>query len=1111
MKRMLINATHEEELRVAIVDGQRLLDIDIEHKQREQKKSNIYKAVITRVEPSLEAAFVDYGAERHGFLPFKEIAREFIKDSKKNDGGRPNVKDGIKEGQEIVVQVEKEERSNKGAALTTFISLAGRFLVLMPNNSRAGGVSRRIEGDERSELKNAMAGLVTPDGMGTIARTAGVGRTTEELQWDLDYQAEIWGAIETAAADRKAPFLIYQESNIIVRALRDYFRSDIGEIIVDEQATFDQASGFLKMYMPQNIRKLKLHTDDVPLFNRYQIESQIESAFNREVRLPSGGALVIDHTEALVSIDINSARATKGSDIEETAANTNLEAADEIARQLRLRDLGGLVVIDFIDMLANKNQRAVENRLRDALKHDRARVQIGRISRFGLLEMSRQRLRPSLGETSDDVCPRCHGSGTIRSVESTALSILRLLEEEAIKENTGQVLADVPVDIATYLLNEKRVNLNDIETRNEVTILIVANTTLETPNYSLQRVRSSEDQHDVNHKKSYELPTETSESYTPSNSMENRTKPEVAAVSTVIPDVPAPVPTVTSAAVESGGGLKKIIGKVTSLFGAKGEEETAAETAATAEKSTQGPSNKSNQNRNNSNNRDNQSRRRGGRQSQKGDKRRGGNNDARGDKRSAQSSDKNDSQNDQENRGGRGRGRGRGGNRNQNRNDKRQQNSQTQESAEQTDENASPKSARDDKANNDRPNSRRNNRNQRGRKRDAKESTTEEASKAQESSATENTQPAGQSDATGHDGDNRKAKDGSARNSDALEKTASIAAGGASVEAATSSITDDNMGNRAPAQSSASDEYSSVDEVNGNTLDQSNENNPVADEQATRRRRGPGRRRQRVDKKRQASTDTDGPQSSTENERLTDSNAQLREQGSQTASSDSKPDSRSTANGRTSNQDTTSNQAASADNKNLSDKPTQESDSPKANGTTAKSASLDDQPASEKISSKPVKAAEKPTKSPDRARTSNHSAEIDKTSSSVSNAGQSNGSKAANSDSFTSDADRSSARSANAKDKVSTVDNKPSTGSDSTAGKAVASSVAATGGAAEASATSDKGSDSENGSRVSQRQPSQLKSSVRSLASKESGSMSFASRKVSDVDKEANATEKSSD
>ncbi len=605
MKRMLINATHEEELRVAIVDGQRLNDLDIEHKEREQKKSNIYKAKITRVEPSLEAAFVDYGAERHGFLPFKEIAKEYLSDKAHRGDGRPNVRDGIKEGQEILVQIEKEERSNKGAALTTFISLAGRFLVLMPNNARAGGVSRRIEGEERTELKAAMAEVNTPDGMGTIVRTAGVGRTSEELQWDLDYQAAIWAAIEEAAEGKKAPFLVYQESNIIVRALRDYFRSDIGEIIVDEQATFDQSAEFIRMYMPQNARKLKLYEDDVPLFNRYQIESQIESAFQREVRLPSGGALVIDHTEALISIDINSARATKGHDIEETAANTNLEAADEVARQLRLRDLGGLVVIDFIDMMSNRNQRAVENRLRDALKQDRARVQIGRISRFGLLEMSRQRLRPSLGESSENVCPRCQGHGTVRGTESTALSILRLLEEEAMKDNTDRVFADVPVDVATYLLNEKRASINEIETRNEVTLLIVANPTFETPNYTIERVRASDSDHDTVKKNSYELATDNVEAQAKEDA--KPAKPiERAAVGNVVPDMPAPTPAKAmaataaaaagTAAVAKPGGLKGILGKVTSIFGGKPAE--VAPPAPTPEEEKTAARKSSNNNRN---------------------------------------------------------------------------------------------------------------------------------------------------------------------------------------------------------------------------------------------------------------------------------------------------------------------------------------------------------------------------------------------------------------------------------------------------------------------------------------------------------------------------------
>ena len=515
MKRMLVNATQPEELRVAIVDGQKLDNLDIEHKSREQKKSNIYKAKITRIEPSLEAAFVDYGADRHGFLPFKEVAKEYIAESARKDGGRPNVKAGIKEGQEILVQIEKEERGNKGAALTTFASLAGRFLVLMPNNPRAGGVSRRIEGEERTDLKSAMNDLEIPDGMGIIVRTAGVGRSTEELQWDLDYQVKIWEAIQSAGENAKPSSLIYQESNVIVRALRDYFRGDIGEILVDEPEVFNQAQTFMSQYMPQNIRKLKMYSDDVPLFNRYQIEGQIESAFQREVRLPSGGAIVIDHTEALISIDINSARATKGSDIEETATNTNLEACDEIGRQLRLRDLGGLVVIDFIDMMVSKNQRQVENRLRDVAKIDRARVQIGRISRFGLMEMSRQRLRPSLGESAEIVCPRCVGQGTIRTVESLALQLVRLFEEESLKENTGRVLIKMPVPVATYLLNEKREAIREIEERNNAVALLVPDTNLDTPHYEIERIRTSETDHQSHQLKSHELAEVPTTTYTP--------------------------------------------------------------------------------------------------------------------------------------------------------------------------------------------------------------------------------------------------------------------------------------------------------------------------------------------------------------------------------------------------------------------------------------------------------------------------------------------------------------------------------------------------------------------------------------------------------------------
>ncbi|WP_020394528.1 Rne/Rng family ribonuclease [Thiolinea disciformis] len=493
MKRILINATQAEEIRVAMVDGQRLYDLDIEHPFRAQKKSNIYKGVITRIEPSLEAAFVNYGAQRHGFLSFREITPEcYHPDAKKNANGRTNIKDMIREGQEIMVQVDKEERGNKGAALTTYISLAGRYLVLMPNNPKAGGVSRRIEGEDRQQIKQTLSDLEIPEGMGAIVRTAGVDRELEELSWDLDYLKTLWNAITSACDEHKAPVLLYQESNVIIRALRDYFRRDIGEIIIDNPAVYNQARDFMQSVMPQNLRKLKLYQDNTPLFSRYQVEYQIETAFQRTVTLPSGGAIVIDHTEALISIDINSARATKGHDIEETAFNTNLEAADEIARQLRLRDLGGLVVIDFIDMLPNKHQREVEKRLKEALKIDRARVQVGRISRFGLLEMSRQRLRPSLGESSQLVCPRCEGQGHIRNTDSLALSILRLIEEEAMKEMTGRVVTKVPVPVATYLLNEKRDALSDIQKRRNIQLIVIPNPHMDTPHFEIERVRSDE-------------------------------------------------------------------------------------------------------------------------------------------------------------------------------------------------------------------------------------------------------------------------------------------------------------------------------------------------------------------------------------------------------------------------------------------------------------------------------------------------------------------------------------------------------------------------------------------------------------------------------------------
>ncbi|MFM7065999.1 MAG: Rne/Rng family ribonuclease [Gammaproteobacteria bacterium] len=504
MKRMLINATQQEELRVALVDGQKLYDLSIEIPSREQKKANIYKGRVTRVEPSLEAAFVDYGAERHGFLPLKELSRDCFRQPVQ--GNKYVIRDVLTEGQEIVVQVEKEERGNKGAALTTFISLAGRFLVLMPNNPRAGGVSRRIEGEDREVTREAMDALQIPDGMGAIVRTAGVGRTTEELQWDLDNMRTNWDAIAAAAKDRPAPFLIYQESDAVTRALRDYLSDDVGEVLVDDAATFERAREYMQRFMPpEYLRKLKHYQDDVPLFTRYQIENQIESAYGHKVNLPSGGSLVIDHTEALVAIDINSARATKGADIEATATNTNLEAADEIARQLRLRDLGGLIVIDFIDMESTKNQKAVEDRLREAVKQDRARIQIGRISRFGLLEMSRQRLRPALEESTHMPCPRCNGLGTIRGIESLSLSVLRLIGEEARKDRTAKVIAQLPVEVATFLINEKRHDLRRVEERSNVGIVLVPNPTLETPNYILRRVRDDETGFAENTLRSHEM------------------------------------------------------------------------------------------------------------------------------------------------------------------------------------------------------------------------------------------------------------------------------------------------------------------------------------------------------------------------------------------------------------------------------------------------------------------------------------------------------------------------------------------------------------------------------------------------------------------------------
>ena len=491
MKRMLFNATQAEELRVAIVDGQKLIDLDIESASKEQRKSNIYKGIVTRIEPGLEAAFIDYGNERHGFLPFKEVSRScFVEGA--GESGRPRIQDALREGQEIVVQVEKDERGNKGAALTTYVSLAGRYLVLMPNNPRGGGVSRRIEGEDRNELRDIMGQLDIPAGMSVIVRTAGIGRGVEELQWDLNYLLQLWTAIDTAASSQKGAFLIYQESSLVIRAIRDYFQPDIGEILIDTEAVYEQARQFMSHVMPGNVNKVKPYRDDVPLFSRFQIEHQIETAYSREVNLPSGGAIVIDHTEALVSVDVNSARSTRGADIEQTAFNTNLEAAEEVARQLRLRDLGGLVVIDFIDMENQRNQRDVENRLRDALHHDRARVQTGKISKFGLMELSRQRLQPSLGESSHQPCPRCSGTGFIRGIESTALHILRIIQEQAMKENTGAIHVQIPVDVATFLLNEKRADIVAVESRLKVSIVLIPNIHLVTPHYKITRLRHDE-------------------------------------------------------------------------------------------------------------------------------------------------------------------------------------------------------------------------------------------------------------------------------------------------------------------------------------------------------------------------------------------------------------------------------------------------------------------------------------------------------------------------------------------------------------------------------------------------------------------------------------------
>ena len=584
MKRMLFNATHQEELRVAIVDGQKLIDLDIETAGREQRKGNIYKGVITRIEPGLEACFVSYGEERHGFLPFKEVARSYFKEGV--DVRTARIQDALAEGQELIIQVEKEKRGNKGAALTTFISLAGRYLVLMPNNPRGGGVSRRVEGEDRQELRETMDQLDLPQGMSIIARTAGIGRSVEELQWDLSYLLQLWSAIDGAAKENKAPILIYLESSLVIRAIRDYYSPEIGEILIDTDDIYEQATAFMSVVMPDNVQRVKMYRDDIPLFSRFQIEHQIETAYSRTVQLPSGGSVVIDHTEALVAVDVNSARSTRGADIEETAMRTNMEAADEVARQLRLRDLGGLIVIDFIDMEDNKNQRAVEQRLRDALHFDRARVQMGKISRFGLMELSRQRLRPALNEGSHITCPRCNGTGVIRDAESSALHVLRLLQEEAMKEGTAALHAQVPVEVATFLLNEKRHDISKIESRLKVNLVLIPNKNLETPHHHIERLRHDDPRLEDN-KTSFELVSqpETPTTWTPNRAQEAKPRPE-ALVKSIAHSQPAPrhvepTPAAAPAATSEGIGLfKRLISWFTGTAPAQTAASSQAEPAA---------------------------------------------------------------------------------------------------------------------------------------------------------------------------------------------------------------------------------------------------------------------------------------------------------------------------------------------------------------------------------------------------------------------------------------------------------------------------------------------------------------------------------------------------
>ena len=743
MKRMLINATHPEEVRVALVDGQRLYDLDIEHRTREQKKANIYKGKITRVEPSLEAAFVDFGAERHGFLPLKEISRQYFQKDPKDIQGRINIKEVIKEGQEVIIQVAKEERGNKGAALTTFISLAGRYLVLMPNNPRAGGISRRIEGEERQQLKEALGALTIPDEMGVIVRTAGLGRSAEELQWDLNYLLKLWNSIDGAAKERKAPFLIYQESNVIIRAIRDYLRKDIGEVLIDSQKVYDEAQGFVQQVMQDFQHKIKLYNDETPLFSRFQIESQIETAFEREVKLPSGGSIVIDPTEALVSIDINSSRATKGADIEETALQTNLEAAEEIARQLRLRDIGGLIVVDFIDMGPARNQRDVENRMRDALEADRARIQLGRISRFGLLELSRQRLRPSLGETSSIVCPRCNGQGHIRDVKSLALSILRLIEEEVMKERTGEIQAQVPVAVATYLLNEKREPLRAIEQGHNARVVIIPNPNLETPHFEVERIRDDQVVTQLSHEMDLLESNKDAENTT---SQDTTAKPQEPAVKLMAPDTappppkPAPAAPAASAQAQNLGLLARFFTWLAQVFTAepKPEKPTNRKPAVKGksdDKRQQNNTRNRGGNRNRNDNRGNDNRNKRGGKGGDNDNRpsrnkRQGDKDNKGDNRQSdnRSSDKDDNRNDRRNRNDNRRGRG-GDNKGDNKGDKADTGNKPRNKKPQQDKKSDgnndkgPKAPRRTEAKDDRPLRER----QRPARKDADKQTAEQA------------------------------------------------------------------------------------------------------------------------------------------------------------------------------------------------------------------------------------------------------------------------------------------------------------------------------------------------------------------------------------------------